>query len=135
MELAEPQPEIAKPKMSAIVIDDDVDVRDLFVELLQLNEVEVLATGSNGEEAFNLYKSHAPQIVFLDYLMPDYDGIYAAKKIREFDTNARIVLISGSYIEDGKFSGLIDAILKKPIEITDVMNTVGKMSYALKAQA
>lgn len=121
----------AVPKIRAIVIDDDVDVRDLFVELLKMNGVEVVATGSNGKDAADLYMTHNPNFVFIDYIMPEYDGLYGAKKIREFDPTAKIVLVSGSYFEDGKLDGLVNAILKKPIEIGEVVSTITKMICAM----
>ena len=114
--------------VNAIVIDDDVDVRDLFVELLKMNEVEVVGIGSNGKEALDLYKAHRPDFVFIDYIMPEYDGLYGAGKIREVDPHAKIVLVSGSYFEPGKLDGLVSAILKKPIEIRDVISVVNKMA-------
>lgn len=63
----------------------------------------------------------------MDYLMPEYNGLYGAKKIKEFDPQARIVLVSGSYFENGALDNLVSAILKKPIEINDVLNTIDKM--------
>jgi two-component system chemotaxis response regulator CheY len=71
--------------------------------------------------------THNPDFVFMDYLMPTYNGLYGAEKIREFDPYARIVLVSGSYFENGEHEKLVNAILKKPIEINDVLNTMKKM--------
>ncbi|MDE1826302.1 MAG: response regulator [Thaumarchaeota archaeon] len=117
----------AHSSMNAIVIDDDVDVRDLFIELLKMNEINILGIGSNGKDALELYKLHNPDIVFIDYIMPQYDGLYGAEKIKEFDPHAKIVLVSGSYIEKGRLDNLVSVILKKPIEINDVISTINKM--------
>lgn len=114
-------------RLSAIVIDDDVDVRDLFVELLQMNEIDIVGIGSNGKEALELYHAHNPDFVFIDYLMPEYDGLYGAEKIKEFDPHAKVILVSGSYFERGKLDDLVNAILKKPIEIKDVVRVINKM--------
>jgi len=117
----------AYSNINAIVIDDDVDVRDLFVELLKMNEIDIVGIGSNGKDALELYKLHNPDIVFIDYIMPEYDGLYGAEKIKEFDPHAKIVLVSGSYFEKGKLDNLVNTILKKPIEINDVVSTINKM--------
>jgi len=117
----------AYSNINAIVIDDDVDVRDLFVELLKMNEINIVGIGSNGKDALELYKLHNPDIVFIDYIMPEYDGLYGAEKIKEFDPHAKIVLVSGSYFEKGKLDNLVNTILKKPIEINDVVSTINKM--------
>lgn len=116
------------PKISGIAIDDDKDVLDLFVELLNMNNVDVIATGSNGRDALELYKTHKPDFVFIDYLMPEYDGLYGAEKIKEFDPDAKIVLVSGSYFEPGKLDSLVKGIIKKPIEISDVMKVIGQIT-------
>ncbi|MFZ1076746.1 MAG: response regulator [Nitrosotalea sp.] len=122
----------ADSSANAIVIDDDVDVRDLFVELLKMNEINILGIGSNGKDALELYKLHNPDIVFIDYIMPQYDGLYGAEKIKEFDPHAKIVLASGSYIEKEGLDNLVNAILKKPIEINDVVSTINKMVCIMK---
>jgi len=117
----------AYSNVNVIVIDDDVDVRDLFVELLKMNEINIVGIGSSGKDALELYKLHNPDIVFIDYIMPEYDGLYGAEKIKEFDPHAKIVLVSGSYFEKGKLDNLVNTILKKPIEINDVVSTINKM--------
>ena len=119
--------------MNAIVIDDDIDVRDLFVELLKMNEINIVGIGSNGKDALELYQKHSPDFVFIDYLMPEYDGLYGAEKIKEFDPHAKIVLVSGSYFEKGKLDDLVSAVLKKPIEIRDVVSVVNKIVCTLNA--
>lgn len=107
-----------------IVVDDDPDIRDLFVELLQMNDVNVVATGINGREAFELYQTHKPDFVLLDYLMPQYDGKYAIDKISEFDPHAKIILVSGSYFENGALGDAVKAIVKKPIEMSDILRAI-----------
>ncbi|MGB9003314.1 MAG: response regulator, partial [Nitrosotalea sp.] len=87
---------------------------------------------SNGKDALELYKLHNPDIVFIDYIMPQYDGLYGAEKIKEFDPHAKIVLVSGSYIEKERLDNLANVILKKPIEINDVISTINKMICIMK---
>ena len=116
-----------RSNLNAVVIDDDIDVRDLFVEMLQMNQVNILGVGSNGKDALELYKTFHPDFVFIDYLMPDYDGLYGAEKIKAFDPHAKVILVSGSYFETGKLDDLVSAVLKKPIEINDVVRVINKM--------
>ena len=110
-----------------IVIDDDSDVRDIFVELLQMNDINVVGSGINGKEAFELYKRHRPDFVLLDYLMPQYDGKYAIEKIQEFDPHVKIILVSGSYLENRTLGDTVKAIIKKPIEVSDVLSVINKI--------
>lgn len=109
-----------------VVVDDDPDIRDLFVELLQMNNIHVVGTGVNGHEAFELYKVHRPDFVLLDYLMPQYDGKYAIDKIKEFDPHGKIILVSGSYFENSGLGDNVKAIIKKPIEMDDILRAISR---------
>ena len=115
-------------KIRAIVVDDDADVREIFIELLEMNDIKVVANGINGKEAVELYKMHHPDFVFLDYLMPEYDGLYAIEKIREFDPNGKIILVSGSHFERNTLGETVKAIIKKPIEMSDVFKAINQMT-------
>ena len=134
MEISDLQGNMDYSSINAIVIDDDVDVRDVFVDLLKMFEINVVGIGSNAIEAIELYMTHHPDFVFMDYLMPTHNGLYGAQKIREFDPYARIILVSGSYFENGAHANLVNAILEKPISIKDVLNTINKMISTVSAK-
>ena len=108
----------------SIVVDDDTDVREIFIELLQMNNINVVASGINGKEAVELYKIHHPDFIFLDYLMPEYDGLYAIEKIREFDPHGKIILVSGSHFERNELGDIVKAIIKKPIEMSEILKAI-----------
>lgn len=80
--------------ITAIVVDDDMYTVDLFCEYLGIVQIKVLGKGYNGLEAVTLYETHKPDIVFLDLLMPDYDGIYALDNIRQANPDAYVVVIT-----------------------------------------
>lgn len=115
-------------KIKAIVIDDDADVREIFIELLQMNDIKVVANGINGKEAVELYKLHHPDFVFLDYLMPEYDGLYAIEKIKEFDPSGKIILVSGSHFERNELGDTVKAIIKKPIEMGEIFKAINEIT-------
>ena len=115
-------------EIRAIVVDDDADVREIFIELLQMNDIKVVANGINGKEAVELYKMHHPDFVFLDYLMPEYDGLYAIEKIREFDPNGKIILVSGSHFERNVLGDTVKAIIKKPIDISEIFKAINRIT-------
>ena len=82
--------------ITAIVIDDDKNTVDAFVKYLEMIGVKVVSVGHNGKEAVKLYKKYRPDILFSDLNMPQYDGIYALKEIRDLDSNAKIVIITAN---------------------------------------
>ena len=115
-------------RINAIVIDDNKELRDLFVELLQIRGVRVTGTGADGEEALWLYQIHHPDIVYLDAKMPGHDGFYALSKIREFDPHAKVILVTGSNQEKALLDNCkANIIVEKPIDIEEIM----KMTYQL----
>ncbi len=66
-----------------------------------------------GNEAIEHYKAHKPELVLLDWKMPNMDGVTCAKKILEVDPDARIVMITG-YQETSENS--MNAGLKKMLK-------------------
>ena len=80
--------------ITAIVIDDDVDTVDVFCDYLQIVGVKVLGRGHNGKSAVELYEKCAPDVVFLDLMMPDYDGFYALENIRKINPAAKVVVVT-----------------------------------------
>ena len=111
----------------AIVIDDDLDTVDVFSEYLEMKSVQVVAKGYNGNEAVNLYRKWKPDVVFLDVMMPQYDGFYALEHIRRINSDVIIIMVTADLtIEtENKLRALdASAIIYKPFDIDQVMKTV-----------
>ena len=79
---------------AAIVVDDDHDIVDVFCDILQIMQIEVVGEGYDGNEAVELYQKLKPDLVILDIMMPKYDGIYALEKIREINPHAKVMVIT-----------------------------------------
>lgn len=86
--------------VKAIVVDDDKDTVDVFCDYLAIKNVEVVGKGYNGQDALELFQIYRPDVVFLDLMMPQYDGFYALEKIRKIDPNAKVVVITADLRED-----------------------------------
>jgi len=86
--------------VTAVVIDDDVDTVDVFCDYLKLKNVDVLATGHNGKAAVELYQKYKPDVLFLDLMMPEYDGFYALENIRKVDAAAKIIVVTADLREE-----------------------------------
>lgn len=84
---------------TAIVIDDDVETVSVFCEYLKILDVNVQGFGYNGKDAEELYAKFNPDIVFLDLLMPDYDGFYALEMIKKINPEANVVVLTASYLD------------------------------------
>ena len=89
-----PLPFGQQKKKKVIIIDDSplikLQLSDIFSDL----GFEVVATGSNGNEAVYFYKKFKPDFITLDILMPDKDGYEALTEILEFDKDAKAIMIT-----------------------------------------
>ena len=113
---------------NVIVVDDDKDVRESFSLVLSLNNCKVLATGKNGKEAVNLFEKFKPNLTFLDYKMPKYDGLYALEKIKNIDPSSKVIIVTGTidchnlFLEKGAF-----AVFSKLYDVEKMMRTIEKL--------
>ena len=116
---------------SVIVVDDDRGTLAVFNEFLEENGINILGEARNGKSAVELYKNCKPDVVLLDVLMPKYDGIYALEKIREFDPNAKVIMVTADLTADTeeKMTQLnASAVIYKPYEIDRVLETIDKVN-------
>jgi len=115
---------------TAIVVDDEKDVLDVFCEYLSVKDINVLATGNNGLDAVNLYKRFKPDVVLMDLIMPQYDGFYGLEKIRQYDPNSKVIIFSASltpeYIKTLR-EMKASAITQKPYDMDLVIKLIGKI--------
>jgi two-component system, NtrC family, response regulator AtoC len=80
--------------IKVFVVEDDVVYAEVLKHQLALNPEYEIETFSNGEELLNnLYKK--PSLITLDYTLPDFSGMQLFKKIKEFDRDLPVVVISG----------------------------------------
>jgi len=109
---------------NVVIVEDDHDGAEVLEEYLRLKGINVLAKGYNGLEAVQLYKKLRPDYVLLDMLMPIYDGFYGLRKIQEFDSKAKVIILSASVTEEeqDKLRALgVSAIFQKPYEIDSLV--------------
>ncbi len=108
---------------TAIAIDDNRVDLQLFIDILRIIGIEVLASGTDGKDAVRLYKKYTPDIVFTDIMMPENDGFYALEEIRKFDSQAKVVAITGDLTDETatRLKELnISAVVYKPYDIQDI---------------
>ena len=118
-----------------IVVDDESDVSEVLCEFLKIKGIEVVGKGNNGLDAFELYKKFKPDIVLMDLVMPNYDGFYGLKKIRELDSKSKIMIISASlttsYVQ--RLLELnVDSISLKPYDLNNVIELIQKVNQGIK---
>ncbi len=82
-------------RITVIVIDDHRRVHQALAAKIDfMEDIEVLAHGSNGIEAIDLCAQHQPDIMLMDILMPGMDGIEATRQIHARFPNVKILALS-----------------------------------------
>jgi two-component system, NarL family, response regulator LiaR len=107
--------------LKTIVADDDPLVRRLIRDTLQMDGVTVVAEASNGREAVELALFYRPEVVVMDYMMPELDGVEATRRIFESDPGIRVVLLTGATDDELGLRGLRAGgagFLSKDMELT-----------------
>ena len=107
--------------MKILVVDDE----ELLVKGIRFNlqnEGYEILTGNNGAEAVALAQNSAPDLIVLDVMMPEMDGLTACAKIREF-SNVPIILLTAKADDMDKLMGFdhgADDYLTKPFNILEL---------------
>ena len=107
--------------MKILVVDDEA----LLVKGIRFNlqnEGYEVITGSNGLEALQLVQQEHPDLVVLDVMMPEMDGLTACGKIREF-SDVPIIMLTAKTDDMDKLLGFdhgVDDYLTKPFNILEL---------------
>lgn len=108
--------------LKILICDDSILTRNRVRDIVQSLGYTSILEAKDGQEAVDLYKQERPAIVFLDIVMPVKDGIATLIEIREFDKNAKVVMISSA----GSQQNLTKAIREGAIDfIPKIMETEG----------
>ena len=84
------------PRIRALITDDDPLVRRLIRDTLQADNMTVIAEATTGREAVELALFYRPDVVVMDYMMPEMDGIEATRKIYEQDSSIPVIILTGA---------------------------------------
>ena len=79
---------------SVLIVDDEVGVRESLKMVLKKDYDVFLA--KDAEEAFLQIKEHSPDVILLDIILPDLDGLKVLERIKQNDPNIIVIVITGS---------------------------------------
>ena len=77
-----------------LVIDDEQGIRNLLDTLLSRKSYEVVPA-SNGQKGLGLFRREGPDIIVLDLIMPEPDGVTVLKQIRSVDLDQPVIIWTG----------------------------------------
>lgn len=101
-----------------LVVDDEVKACKLLKRFLELNGYEVIIS-NNGEDAIEKVKNEKPDAMLLDIRMPGMEGTEVLKRVRGFDRDIGIIMVTA--VKDDSVGKAVlrsgaDEYITKPID-------------------
>lgn len=116
-----------------LIVDDAIFMRKMLSDILTKERHQIVGEAENGKEAVGLYKKLKPDVVTLDIIMPEVDGIDAVtaiKTIMKEDPRARIIMVSAM----GQQESIVESIqagakdfIVKPFQPSNVVSAVARL--------
>ena len=121
-----------------LITDDAKIIREVIKAAATEAGWRVVGEAANGLEAVENYKALKPDLVTLDLVMPDYDGMYALRGILQADPNAKVLVVSAveqkGVLKEAFRAGAADFVVK-PFNKKALIETLQKAVGAALAAA
>lgn len=118
---------MAAPKI--LIVDDNDLIRTLLRGILRAEECEILGEARNGTLALEFIQKTRPDIVFLDVMMPEMDGLETLQTIKQNYPEIIVVMITGSPSKDNvkeSIDGGASGFIVKPFNSAKVIETLNR---------
>ena len=103
-------------RRTILIVDDDIDLLENTAFMIKGMGHDVF-TAKDGDDGVTTYKDVKPNLTFMDVRMPKMDGYDAFFKIKQYDSTAKVILITAYNQDEKKYlkaksMSLIDSISK-----------------------
>jgi len=115
---------MSRANLTLLYVEDDRESQERMNMILE-DSVKEFYQAYNGEEGIALYKEKKPDIILSDINMPILDGLSMAKKIKEIDRDAIVIVMSAFDDRNSLLSAInigVDYFIPKPIDIDILEN-------------
>ena len=104
---------------TVLVVDDNEDLLETFSMILKRRGFRVTTAG-NGPTAIDLYREYGFDVILMDIVMPEMDGVAALRRIKEIDPEATVIMMTAysneETIQTAKNEGA-RRVIRKPVKI------------------
>lgn len=105
-----------------MIVDDALFMRRLYHNMLEKDDISIVAEAANGYEAIALYQEARPDVVLMDITMPGMPGIEALEEIMRIDPEARVIMSSAmgqeAFVRESVKKGARGFLVKPMVEAT-----------------
>ena len=113
--------------MKILVVDDDQHIRRLYKEEFEDEGYEVVIA-SNGKEAMELFDKETPDVVTLDILLPDVDGIRLLRQMKEKRPKVPIIMSTAYDYRDDFAVWASEAYIVKSSDLDELKAMIKKLT-------
>ena len=111
-----------------LIVDDDQGILNLFTSALE-DEVDSIFTAQDGEDGYKIFEKENPDLIILDIMLPDINGVELLKKIKAHNNEAIVIMVTAYASLDTSVQavkeGAYDYIIK-PVNVDEVIVTVNR---------
>ncbi|MGH3691063.1 MAG: response regulator transcription factor [Microbacterium sp.] len=107
----------------ALIVDDEANLSELL-RMALTNEGWEARTAGNGQEALNLVREFAPDLMVLDIMMPGMDGMEVLKRVRAAGNDLPVLFLTAKDAVEDRIAGISaggDDYLTKPFNLEEVV--------------
>ncbi len=116
-------------KKKVVIVDDAPFIQEILMTLLSQMDCDVVGVASDGQQAVETVLAQKPDLVFLDLILPEKNGIQVAKEILEYFPEIPIVVMSTvdqkTMIDESLKVGCVEFIAK-PFDKKDIESSIKK---------
>ncbi len=110
-------------KGSVVVVDDNIDFLNVLKTYLEAKGFNV-STFSKGEEALSFLEKNKVHVAFVDYLLPDINGLELAEKVAEKSPSTKVIIMTGNPDEVIEKKDI--PVLQKPFRLKELEDVLRK---------
>jgi CheY-like chemotaxis protein len=115
-------------RLKTLIVDDNVHMRKLLSAIVQAFGVKIIHEAPDGQRAWDSLRSHAPDVIFLDWMMEGMSGLEFAKMVRTSPASPNsfvpIIMVTGhsqvEHVRQARDAGVTE-FLAKPISAKDIL--------------
>jgi two-component system OmpR family response regulator len=112
--------------LRVLVVDDEPNIAELLMMALRYEGWDVRTAGT-GREAVAAAREHAPDVVVLDWMLPDLDGLEVLRRVRQHDDRVPVLFLTARDAVEDRVAGLTaggDDYVTKPFSLEEVVARV-----------
>ena len=129
---------MARKPISVMIVDDNDMMRSILRGILRGETYEVIGEARNGSIAVEMSERLKPDVICMDVMMPEKNGLEALFEIKAARPTTEIVMITGNADADTVQESIMNgaaAFIIKPFNAARVLDTLAKVTLRLRQKS